>query len=124
MTRVTTISRPVSVPALATAAIFMLLLELLHVLVEAIEALVPELLEADDPIVDRLEAPGVEPVEALLAGLSHAHQSHLAQHPQVLRRARLGDAERSRQLVDRALAALEQSEDPPALRLGDRIEHI
>ena len=68
--------------------------------------------------MDRLEPPGVEPVEALLPRLAHGHELDLAQYAQMLGDARLGDAERPRQLVHRALPPLEQGEDAPALRLG------
>src|SRR5688572_30258519 len=101
-----------------------LALESLHVGIESIEALAPELLESTDPLVDRLEPPGVEPVEALLPRLAHGHEPDLAQYAQMLGDARLRDAERPRQFVHRSLPPLEQCEDAPALRLGDRVERV
>src|SRR5687768_838083 len=101
-----------------------LALESLHVRIESIEALPPELLESTDPVVDRLEPPGLELVEALLPRLAHGHEPDLAQYAQMLGDAGLGDAERPRQLVHRALPPLEQCEDAPALRLGDRVERV
>src|SRR5678816_3399545 len=92
-----------------------LALESLHVGIESIEALAPELLESADPVVDRLEPPGVEPVEALLPRPAHGHEPDLAQHAQMFGDAGLGHAERPGQLVHRALAPLEQCEDAPAL---------
>src|SRR3989440_12165240 len=123
MIRETTISRSASL--LASLAIFMLLLlKFLHILVEPVEVLVPVLLEANDPLVHGLEAARVEAVEALLAGLADPHESHLAEHAQVLRRARLRDPQCSRELIDRTLAPFEKGEDPPPLRLGNSVERI
>src|SRR5688572_14765333 len=101
-----------------------LALESLYVGIESIEAPAPELLESTDPVVDRLEPAGVELVEALLPRLAHGHEPDLAQYAQVLGDAGLGDAECPRQLVHRALPPLEQCEDAPALRLGDRVERV
>src|SRR5437763_176960 len=121
--RETTISRSASL--LASLAICMLLLlKSLHVLVQPVEVLVPVLLEADDPIVHRLEAARVETVEPLLPGLADPHESHFAKHAQVLRRARLRDAQCARELVDRTLAAFEKGENSPPLRLGNCVERI
>jgi len=50
---------------------------------------VPVLLEADDPLMQRLETAGVEAVEPLLSGLPDAHESHPSKHAQVLRRGDL-----------------------------------
>src|SRR5687767_2454757 len=101
-----------------------LALESLHVGIESIEALAPELLESTDPVVDRLEPPCVEPVETPLPGLAHGHEPDLAEYAQVLGDAGLRDAERPCQLVHRALPPLEQGEKAPALRLGDRVERV
>src|SRR5205814_320927 len=123
MMRETTISRSASL--LAPFAICMLLLlKFLHVLIEPVEVLVPILLEANDPLVHRLEAAGIEAVEPLLPGLADPHESHLAKHAQVFRRAGLGDPQCARKLVDRTLPSLEQEEDPPALRLGYCVERV
>src|ERR1043165_4881132 len=51
-------------------------LQLVEVAREAVETLVPELLEALHPVVHRLEAGAVEAAEALLAGAAHLHQPH------------------------------------------------
>src|SRR5207244_12865569 len=88
MTRETTISRSASLLA-PLAICVLLLLKFLHVLVESIEVLVPVLLEANDPLVHGLEAARVEAVEPLLPGLADPHDSHFAQHAQVLRHARM-----------------------------------
>jgi hypothetical protein len=102
----------------------LLLLKFLHVLVEPVEVLIPVLLEADDPLVHRLKAACVEAVEPLPPGRADAHEAHRSKHAQVLRRPGLRDPEGARQLVDRTLAPFEQDEDPPTLRLGDRVERI
>src|SRR5438445_7586976 len=123
MMRETTISRSASL--LASLAICMLLLlKFLHVLVEPVEVLVPILLEANDPLVHRLDAARVEAVEPLLPGLADPHESHFAKHAQVLRRARLRDPQGPCKLVDRTLAPLEKDENPPPLRLGNCVERI
>src|SRR5438552_5289305 len=123
MMRETTISRSASV--LASLAICMLLLlKFLHVFVEPVEVLVPVLLEADDPLVHRLEAARLEAVEPLLPGLADSHESHFAKHAQVLRRARLRDPQCASKLIDRTLAPLKKDENPPPLRLGNRVERI
>src|SRR5438874_2098136 len=83
MMRETRISRSASL--LASLGICMLLLlKFLHVLVEPVEVLVPVLLEADDPLVHRLEAARVKAVEPLLPGPANPHQSHFPKHAQVL----------------------------------------
>src|SRR5207253_1309340 len=123
MMRETTISRSASL--LAPLAIFvLLLLKFLHVLVEPIEVLVPVLLEANDPLMHRLEAARVEAVEPLLPGFADPHESHLAKHAQVLRRTRLSDPQCAGKLVDRTLAPFEKGENPPPLRLGNGVERI
>src|SRR2546430_16449852 len=98
MMRETTISRSASL--LAPLAIFvLLLLKFLHVLVEPVEVLVPVLLEANDPLVHRLEAARVEAIEPLLAGLADPHESHFPQHAPVLRPARLRDPKCVRKVI-------------------------
>src|SRR2546422_7936053 len=123
MMRETTISRSASV--LASAAICMLLLlKLLDVFVEPVEVLVPVLLETNDPLVHRLEAARLEAVEPLLPGLADPHESHFAEHAQVLRRARLRDPQCACKLIDRTLAPFKKDENPPPLRLGNCVERI
>jgi len=74
--------------------------------------------------VHRLEAARVEAVEPLLPGLADPHESHLAKHAQVLRRARLRDPQCACKLIDRTLAPLKKGENPPPLRLGNCVERI
>src|SRR5207253_2917897 len=121
--RETTISRSASLLA-SVAICVLLLLEFLHVLVEPVEVLVPVLLEANDPLVHRLEAAGIEAVKALLPGLADPHEAHFAKHAEVFRRARLGDPQCACELVDRTFAPFEKDEDPSALRFGYRVERI
>src|ERR1700674_2093912 len=125
MIRETTISRSEILRALgADATSLLLVLKLLHVLVQPVEALAPELLEPASPLVDRLEATRIEAVEPLLSRAADSHQPHLAEHTQVLGGARRRDAQGARQVVHRALMTLEYREDPTALRLGDRVEGV
>src|SRR5438445_5973815 len=102
MMRETTISRSASL--LASAIWMLLLLKFFHILVEPVEVLVPVLLEANDPLVHRLEAARVEAVEPLLPGPADPHESHLAKHAQVLRGAWLRDPQCACKLIDRTLA--------------------
>src|SRR5207253_1549246 len=102
----------------------LLLLKFLHVFVEPVEVLVPVLLEANDPLVHRLEAPRVEAVEPLLPSLADPHKSNFAKHTQVLRCPRLRDPQCARKLIDRTLAPLKKDENPPPLRLGNCVERI
>src|SRR5205823_12717507 len=123
MMRETTISRSASL--LASLAICMLLLlKFLHVLVEPVEVLVPILLEANDPLVHRLQTARVEAVEPLLPGLADPHESHFAKHAQMLRRPRLRDPQCARKLIDRTLAPFKKGENPPPLRLGNGVEGV
>jgi pimeloyl-ACP methyl ester carboxylesterase len=100
------------------------LLEVLHVGVQTVEALVPEPLEPAGPLVDRSQPAGVEAVQALLARLAVPHQPDLPEHPQVLGRARLGHPQLLGQLGHRPLTRPQQHQDLPALRLGDRVEDV
>src|SRR6476646_7001371 len=102
----------------------LLLLNLFDVLIEPVEVLVPELLEAADPLVDRLETARVEAIETLLPVLADPDQSNFAQHAQVLRGARLRDPKCVRQVVDRSLARLQEHEDLPPRWFGDGVERV
>jgi hypothetical protein len=102
----------------------LLLLNFFDVLVEPVEALVPELLEAADPLVDRPKTARIEAIEPLLSVSPDTYEPDLTQHAQVLRRAGLRDAQRASQLVDRSLPSLEQLKDPAPLRLGDGVERV
>src|SRR5579871_4201842 len=55
------------------------LLEALHVLIEPVEALVPEPFEPASPLVNRSQPAGVEAVQTLLACLAVAHKANLAE---------------------------------------------
>ena len=79
----------------------------LGALLDAVELVIPERLEGPDPVVDCLEAIGVQFVQPLLARAAHADKAHLPQHPQVLGDLRLGQAERSDHVVHRPLAPRE-----------------
>src|SRR6202023_1649638 len=100
------------------------LLEVLHVLVEPVEALVPEPLEPAGPLVNRSQPAGVKAVEASLACLAVPHQSYSPEHPQVFGRPRLGHPQLLGQLGHRPLTRPQQHQDLPALPLGDRVEDV
>jgi hypothetical protein len=102
----------------------LLLLNFFDVLVEPVEALVPELFEAADPLVDRPETARIEAIEPLLSVSPDTYEPDLTQHAQVLRGAGLRDAQRASQLVDRSLLSLEQLKDPAPLWLGDGVERV
>src|SRR5579863_4721004 len=120
-----TISRSATDSSLGLAAMQLLLfLQFLHIGIEPVKALVPEMLEPADPLVNGLEPSRVQAVAPLLPRLPHSHQSHRPQHAQVLGGAGLRDPQRVRQVVHRALTPLEQQQNLPALRLGDRIECV
>src|SRR6202165_2789117 len=125
MIRETTISRSEILRALgADATSLLLVLKLLHVLVQPVEALAPELLEPASPLVDRLEATRLEAVEPPPSRAADSPQPHLAEHTQVLGGTRRRDAQGARQVVHRALMTLEHRQDPAALWLGDRVEGV
>ena len=100
------------------------LFQVLHVLVQPVEALAPEPLEAAQPLVDRPQPAGVQAVQPLLARPADPHQPDLPEHPQVLGRLRLAHPQVPRQLGHRPLAAPQQHQDLPPLRLGDRVERV
>src|SRR5499425_254479 len=116
ITRDITISRSAvacaaSPPLLVVAIVWSLLpclLELLYVLVQPVEALAPEPLEAAHPLVDRPQTAGVQEVQPLLAGPADPHEPDLAQDPQVLGCLRLAHAQVARQVGDWLLAAPQQ----------------
>ena len=124
MTREITISRSAVAPPLLPHFLLPCLLEVLHVLVQPVEALVPEALEPAAPLVDRSQPAGVEAVQALLARLAVPHQPDLPEHPQVLGRPRLGHPQLLGQLGHRPLTRPQQHQDLPTLRLGDRVEDV
>src|SRR5215204_384196 len=101
-----------ALPLLVTCDISLLLsLEVLEHVVEAVEPLRPQPLEAGHPVVDRLERLAVDPVQALPSLVPHVDRSHFAEHPQVLGDLRLGQPECGHQVVYGALAAGEHVED-------------
>jgi hypothetical protein len=74
--------------------------------------------------VDLAQSAGVQPVEALLAGLMNVDESDLSEDAEMFRSGWLLQPETVGDMPHRELAILEQREDRPALRLGDGIEHI
>ena len=100
------------------------LLQLLHVLVQPVEALAPEPLEAAHPLVDRPQPAGVQAVQPLLARPADPHQPDLPEDPQVLGRLRLSHPQIPRQVGHRPLAGPQQHQDLPPQRFGDRVERV
>src|SRR5215204_536054 len=114
-----------ALPLLVTCDISLLLsLEVLEHVVEAVEPLRPQPLEAGHPVVDGLERLAVDPVQAPPAVVSHVHRSHFAEHPQVLGHLRLGQPELGDQVVDGALPAGEHIQDRAPPGLGDGVERV
>ena len=58
---------------------------------DAIELVIPEGLKSPDPVVNNLEAIGVQFVKPLLPRTAHADKPHLSQDPKVLGDLRLGN---------------------------------
>jgi hypothetical protein len=57
--------------------------QFLDVIVETVERLGPESLEASGPLVDRPQPTGIEAVQALLARLADVHQPNLTEDTEV-----------------------------------------
>jgi hypothetical protein len=95
---------------------------------EGVEALVPEAAVALEPAVDLLQGRGVDGVQAPGAVGADGGEAVLAQDAQVLRHARLRDAELG--LDDgtdgaRGLLAVgEELEDAPADRVAEDVERV
>src|SRR3954452_14429985 len=87
------------------------LFQISHVLVQTVEALAPEPLEAAHPLVDRPQSGGIQAVQPLLAHPADPHQPYLPEDPQVLGRLRLGHPQVPRQVGHRPLAAPQQQQD-------------
>jgi len=114
-----------ALPLLVTCDISLLLsLEVLEHVVEAVEPLGPQLLEADDPVVDGPERLTVDPVQAPSSVVAHVHRSHFAEHPQVLGDLRLGQPEHIDEVVHGPLAAAERVQDRAPPGLGDGVERV
>src|SRR5262249_16415205 len=105
-------------------SLLLCLLQLLRVLVQSVEALVPELLEPADPLVDRLQTARIEAVQPLFAGTANPYEPDLSEDPQMLGRLRLRHPEVARQGGHRPFAALQQHEDFPTLWCGDAVDRV
>src|SRR4051812_49891561 len=75
------------------------------------------------PLLDRAERFGLQPVDASLAVDRRLDQPGIAQHLQVLRHRRLTEPELVDQLPHGVLGVEEQVEDLAAVRLGEHLEH-
>jgi hypothetical protein len=95
---------------------------------ERVEALVPHPAVALEPGVDVAERSGVDGVEPPRALGANGREAVLAQHPQVLRHRRLGDAElrlhHGSERARRLLAVGEELEDAAAHGVAEDVEGV
>jgi hypothetical protein len=89
---------------------------------EAIETLFPELPIRCEPLVERDQRFGPDPIEAALRVGSHVDEPGFAQDPEVLGDRGLGEPHVVHELVHGALAFPQPVEDPPATGLGEHFE--
>jgi len=74
------------------------------------------------PVDDFLQGCSLDAVEPPASGRARAHQPRAPQNAQVLGDGRLGHAEGSRHLEDRAFVVGEQDEDSAASGVGERVK--
>jgi len=95
---------------------------------EGVQALVPEAAVALEPAINLFEGRRVDGVQAPGTFRAHGGEAVLAQDTQMLRHARLGDAELSlhdRRDRTRGLLAIgEELEDAPADRVAEDVERM
>ena len=96
----------------------------MEVRVESVQSLVPQSLVLIDPVVDRLQGEGIDPVEPLTSLGTGADQTHVFEHLEMLRHLRLGHGQLGDDVTDGLLAVGEDVEDVPTPRFGDGIERI
>src|SRR3954453_10320708 len=114
-----------ALPLSVTCVISLLLsLKGLEHLVEAVEPLGPQPLEAGHPVVDGLERLAVDPVQPPPSVVTHVNRSDFAEHPQVLGHLRLGEPELGDEVVDGPLTARKQLQDRAPPGLGDGVEGV
>src|SRR3954463_9776105 len=95
---------------------------------QRIELRLPEIPEPADPRVHRLEPAGIYRIEPSLRVRAHLCKAALAQHLEMLRHRRLGDAElgadRLHHFAGRHLSRTEQFEDATADGIGQDFEGV
>jgi hypothetical protein len=117
------VGRDTTAECLAVAAIVCLLFfELLDYDVHRLEALLPCPLVGLDPVVDRFQSRAVEALQAWRPS-SRTARRHLDPAPAGARHLGLRGQLRH-ELVDGALSAGQEIEDPPALGLGHGVERV
>src|SRR5829696_9052964 len=99
-----------------------LALNFLEVLVQAVEALLPEPPIMFDPLVHVLQRPRLELARPPLGLTTAGDQSGALEHLEVLRNPGKADFEGRRQFIDGSLSARESPEDRPPRRVGQRRE--
>src|SRR5262249_1381517 len=101
------------------AMILLLLLQVVEVLVQPCEALVPEATIVLGPLGHILERSRLEPSGAALRVAALADQAGALEHAEVLGDGGAAHRERLGELLDRGRALGEASEDRPARRIGE-----
>ena len=86
---------------------------------ERIEVRRPELAERDEPVVEVLQRPWLDSVDAALCIHGRLDEAGLAQHAQVLGHRRLRQAELPFDFTDRPLGREQQAENRAAIRFRD-----
>src|SRR5262245_51855032 len=89
---------------------------------ERIQAIVPEATVRRQPGVDLGERLRADLVPASLGVLTDPHQAGVAEHLQMLRDARLTDAELVDEIANRALTLAQQIQDTPSGGLSKNLE--
>jgi hypothetical protein len=91
---------------------------------DAIQLVLPEVLEGFRPLMERANRFGVGAIEHVPAVTPRADQPHSVKHPQVFGDGRLGKAQADHDVADRPLPESQEIQDLPAARLGDGVECI
>ena len=102
----------------------LLLFELFDELVQFLEARIPELAIALEPVVQLAQRLRAQLVEPLLRARLHVDEPGLLQHAQVLRDLRLVELQALADVVHRARPGAQQLDDAEAVGLGERGERF
>src|SRR5215210_499468 len=86
---------------------------------ERVETASPELPVGREPRIQLGERLGAKAVHAPLPVRPHPHEPGLAEHPQVLRHARLAEPDSLDELADGPLALTQELQDAAPSRLGE-----
>src|SRR5262249_8213151 len=104
----------------AIAGSLPVLLQLQQVMIELIEAPLPECPLPGHPAFRRFERPGYKLVSAHAPKLSRADQSASLENVEMLHEGRQRDIEGARQLADRSGPGGESAQHRPTRRIGER----